>query len=455
MTCRAPTRAPLLTAIALSLVVSARASAKATWQALGTVASGWTDNVLDAPNTPLPNQRGRESDFFFQLAPGAALTTAAPRFISRLGYTLTADVFVEHSEGDSYTNTLDWAGFADLSPTTDLLLVAQSQEGRLSTFNLSLASAAQQPGVLPTNTQTNFFGQLFSETLSWNVTPEWRTYETGFFRAFIPIDRGQLADSYEALGELGAEHAWRSDALGLVARTSYVNFLALTDAMGNVTSPGQEQLINTAFGRWQRDWSLSWSSELDLGVVEAEPLHVDGATRLWQPSVLAALRYFKDLASAEVRYTHDILPNPIAGSSFLNDEVGLSALLPLPKVTRTFIGASASYQHSQLLNEDGSLSGSFAHVINADVTVDVRVLPELGLFARYAVFDQLATNEGPSSDPLHQITNLPSILRNTVMVGMNVIYPAVAVARVPTRRGTRVDRSDQPGIPEYHAPTPR
>ena len=38
-----------------------------------------------------------------------------------------------------------------------------------------------------------------------------------------------------------------------------------------------------------------------------------------------------------------------------------------------------------------------------------------------------------------------------MLVGVNVIYPALAAARVPTRQGSRVDRSDQAGFPEPHA----
>lgn len=454
MSLRAPLGAPLaVAALALVGLVPARAHANASWQLVGNAAVGWTDNVLSAPNDPMPGMRGRESDFFFQLAPGVALTTASPRFISRVAYTLTGDIFVLHGEGDAYTNTLDWSAFSDLSRAVDLLLVAQSQQGRLSMFNLSTGSAQQQPGVLPANTQVNFFSQLFMETIGWSITPQWHTWQTGTFRAFIPTDRGQLADSYEGIGELGGERSFKFDALGLVLRADFVDFVGPVDSTGMKLTPDQQQLISSAGARWRRDWSPSWSTELDAGVVEAEPLDVPGASRVWQPNGLAALRYFNDRGSGELRYQHDIMPNPAAGASFLYDEVALNASVPLGQKSKFFLSATVSYQYAQALNQNGSVSGTHAHVAAADVSLDYQPRPEIGIFARYSLFDQLATNE-VSTDPTMAAPFLPSMLRNVVMLGVSVLYPAVAVAKVPTRRGTRVDKADQPGIPAAHTQPP-
>ena len=42
--------------------------------------------------------------------PGAVLAQEAPRFMQRLAYTFTADLFARHSEANSYSNALDWIG---------------------------------------------------------------------------------------------------------------------------------------------------------------------------------------------------------------------------------------------------------------------------------------------------------------------------------------------------------
>lgn len=450
---RAPTSGPLFVSL-LALLVAGDALAAPAWQVFGTAAVGWTDNVLNAPNQPLPGQRGRESDFFFQLSPGAALTTGSPRFIQRLSYTFTADLFTTHPDGDSYSNSLNWAGLADPSRTTHLLVVAQSQQGRISTFNLQLPAAAGQATVLANGTAVNFFSQFVSETLTWDITPKWRAWESAAFRAFIPIDRGQLADTYTASGELGSERLFTVDGVGLVARTEYINYRSPRGPKGMITLPDQEQLLTSLVARWRRDWSTSWSSEVNLGLVEAEPLHLPGAKRVWQPTGMLALRYTRDTASAELRYAHDVLANPLAGSSFLYDNVSLRGTVPLPAKWRLFLGATATYQHAQALSLTGGLSDTHAHVVLLDCSLTWQALPELGVFARYSFFDQLAHN-APLSPMGPAATTLPDLMRNTVLLGVSVSYPATMAVRVPTRSATRVDRSDEPGIPADHAPLPR
>jgi hypothetical protein len=440
MSRRAPTRAPqLLLTIALVAGVAARAhGGKVSLQVIGGVAAGWSDNILNAPTQVVTNQRGRESDFFFQLAPGAALASAGPRLLQRLAYTFTADLFVRHSEANSFSNTLDWNGFIATSPTTDLLLTLQSQQGRLNTFNLQVPSAG---GVvvpaLTGATSTNFFSQTASESLTWTPTAQWRGVETTFFRNFI--------------GELGAERIFLRDSLGLLVRADFVDFSAVRDPNTNVvTTSEQQQIITTALARWRRDWSPSWSTEGALGVVEAMNA-TDGSGRAWQPSVLAAVRWFRDLANAELRYAHDAVPNPLAGSSFAFDEVALTVAAPLGARTHLFVGATAAYLHVRQISAVAGLTDDTASIVQCDVTLGWQPRPEFDLYARYSLFDQFGA---PPIDMTTQ-ANLPSIYRNTILIGINVIYPAVAAARVPTRRGSRVDRTDQPGFPEMHQQPPR
>ena len=128
MSGRAPTRAPLALPRTLMLAVAlaaaaAPAHAKVTLQGTTTATAGWTDNVLDAPDEQVPNGPTRDADFFFQLAPGAVLTSISPRLLQRLAYTFTADLFVHHSEANSYSNSLEWAGdvraLQDAQPPAD------------------------------------------------------------------------------------------------------------------------------------------------------------------------------------------------------------------------------------------------------------------------------------------------------------------------------------------------
>lgn len=447
MSRRAPARAPVaLLAVALACV-AAPAHAKVTLQAVGTVAAGWTDNVLDAPTQPVAPQSPPVSDFFFQLQPGAALTSAAPRVIQRLGYTFSADLFVTHSEGNSYSNTLDWSGFFATSKSSELLLVLVSQQGRLNTFNLNLpASAGVATVVTSTSTSTNFFSQLFTEGFGWDVDSHWRATQTTALQIFIPIDRGQLADSYNLVEELAADRRFRVDSLGALLRCDFVDYEPIRDPVTDVASLRLQQVITSLVGRWRRDWSPSWSSEAALGVVEASQVAGPDPkpAPTWGPSALAALRWVRQLSTAELRYAHDILPNPLASATFIYDAVSLRGSVALPERSHLFLGATVEYQHAQ--QTAVAAAGTSADVLLADASIDYRPRPEIGVFARYTLFDQFGAPPSPSGP-----ATFPSLRRNTVLVGLSIVYPALAAARVPNRAGSRVDRSDQPSFPELHS----
>ena len=157
-----------------------------TIQGTGTVTGGWSDNILNAPDEKTAAGPARESDFFFQLVPGAVLSSASPRFLQRLAYTFTADLFVHHTEANSYSNTLEWAGDVAVSKTTNVIFTLQTQQGRLSTFNLNQPSAGAGVAVLPQNADVNFFSQSAGDSLDWAPTAQWRVSQTLLFRAFDP-----------------------------------------------------------------------------------------------------------------------------------------------------------------------------------------------------------------------------------------------------------------------------
>ena len=338
MSGRAPTRAPLALPRTLMLAVAlaaaaAPAHAKVTLQGTTTATAGWTDNVLDAPDEQVPNGPTRDADFFFQLAPGAVLTSISPRLLQRLAYTFTADLFVHHSEANSYSNSLEWAGDVALSKTLNLLLTTQTLQGRLSTFNLNQASSGATIGVLPQNTSINFFSQAVTESLDSLLSGgKWRMQEVALFRAFIPTDRGVQPDVYEAQGDLSFDRVFRLDSLGALARVNVIDYQAPRDPMTDVPIGfNEQQVLTTLLARWRRDWSPFWSTEAALGVINGVGASSDPTAKTqtsWSPSALAALRFTRDVAAGELRYAHDVAPNPLFGSTFETDQVGLQAGCP-------------------------------------------------------------------------------------------------------------------------------
>lgn len=459
MSRRAPTRAPLFpatTVAALALVATALtstpASAKASIQATGAASAGWTDNILNAPDEKTTSGPARESDFFFQLMPGAAVTSASPRFLQRLAYTFTADLFVTHSEANSYSNALEWAADVLASRTTTLILTLLSLQGRLSTFALNQASSGATVAVLPANANINYFSQSATEGLEWLPNVHWRVTQLALFRAFIPIDRGIQPDVYDADGELGFERLFRIDSLGLVLRSQFVEYVPPRDPMTNVAGFNTQQEVLTLLARWRRDWTPFWSSEAALGVVggigSSDDPMVPSQTA-WEPSAIAAVRYANDKGAGELRYVHNVTPNPLAGSTFSTDEVALQAGLPLVRA-KMYLGATAAYQHARLLPLAQGVVAASADVVLIDATIGWQPRPEIGLFVRYSLYDQFG-----SPPEMDVPATLPNLTRHTVLLGVNIVYPAVAAAKVPNRLGSRVDRSDQAGFPEPQAAQPQ
>ena len=459
---RAPLRATLaspiraavtLGALLATTVASSRAQAKVSVQGTGLATAGWSDNILNAPNDPVTNGPTRESDFLFQLSPGVVLTSAAPRLLQSVTYNFAATLYARHSEANSYTNTLGWVGNVFSSPTTSLILKAESQQGKVSTFNLNQSSSGATVAVLPQNSNIRFFSQSVSESLEATPRAKWRVSQKLGFRLFAPIDRGTLPDSYNLAGDLGLDRIFTLDALGLLLHVELVDFVVPRDPTTNVAVGfDQRQVITSLVGRWRRDWSRSWSSEAALGVLALVGATSDPTTptlTAWEPSALAALRYATELGGGELRYAHDVAPNTLSGSTYSTDQVALQAGMPIVRA-KLFFGATVAYQHARRVSLIAGMPGDSANLALVDLTVGWKPIPELGVFARYSYLDQIG------NPPVNNVPSLlPNLTHNLVLVGVNVIYPAVAAARVSSQPASRVDRSDQAAVPELHAAQPR
>lgn len=128
-------------AVVLTALLSATSAfAKTSLQGQVLLSAAWSDNILGSPDNVPP---GPEADFSFQIRPSLILSHASGRQLQRISYTFDATLFATHSEANSYSQRIDWASFFQTSKTTDLMLIASLQQGRLNTFNLTTGSAAQ------------------------------------------------------------------------------------------------------------------------------------------------------------------------------------------------------------------------------------------------------------------------------------------------------------------------
>lgn len=453
---RAPGWAPLV--IALAAVTLARATAWADRVGLQGQLSGdvaWTDNVMNAPsNAPAALMlRPPVSDFFFELRPGLLLSSAAPRAVTRTEYFFQADLFATHPEGNSYSNTLSWQGFFLPSPRSELLFSVLGQQGRLNTFNLNEPSVGSPVTVVNAAAASTSFAQATaSEVLLYHLPQAWNVTQTVIARLWFDLQPGQLPNVYETIATGGADHRWKVDALGFNLNTDYVYYDQVRDPRTNVvTAQPQQQLLNRLMLRYRRDLNSFWSTELDAGIVEASTLGGSGNI-IVQPAGIAALRYNNLRGSGELAYQHMTEPNAVAASTFAMDEVALRGTLPFPQRSRMYLSATAAYQHARQIDFDTGLTLTTAEVVVVDATLRWQPRPEVGVFARYSLFDQFG--HAPSEPELVSQGQL-SIRRTVVMVGINVLYPGVPVSRVPNRQSVtqgRVDRADVDMIPEPHSP---
>jgi hypothetical protein len=460
----------LALAVAAALVVVAAAPparAKGSLQGTAEVGVGWTDNVFNAPyevpgqppacdpnlapanlpcaaNAPLP----RYADFFFELRPGVIFTTGAARAVQQLSFNFSSDLYTQHPQGDTYSNTLTWAGFFLPSRKTELLVLLQSQQGRANTLTLPAGMFGVTQGG-----STTYFNQTASDTLLWHVTDKWNFIQALTFVAFIPIDPRTLSDTYTTTLDIGGERLFAIDAVGLDFRSQHVLYVEQRDPITNVQPPNpyQNQIINTLIARWRRDWTRLWSTELGLGAVEGNAIAPPAGTNtpvIWQPYALGALRYFRERGNGELRYEHNLIPNPLTGTTFAIDAVTLRALIPFPERSRMALSLTVGYEHGELTDPTRNGATGTTDALQANANLGFQATSWLGVFARYEAYRQWGHPE--ESNPL------PSILRQVVLVGVNGVYPTSAAARVPRTPGLRVDRADTPLIPEPHsAPVPK
>lgn len=431
-------------AAALAIVTVAggggTAHAKATLQGQLGASLGYTDNVLNAPTTSAP-----VGDGFAEIRPSLILTAGSPRAIQRLSYTLVGNLYFTRSEANSYTNRLEWAGLFLPSRRSDLQLAVSLSQGRLNTFNFGQLNEVAPGAVRITGGQT-FVAAALREAFTYELSPVWRLTQGVAFGALFVVDTPRTTSNTITTDvNLGADRVFRSDSVGLELRLGHLAFLdpPTTDANTGMTVDGATRhgMLNALTARWRHDFGRAWTTEAQLGVVEANRL-VSGANVVWQPYAFAAARVTHAWATGELTYTHTVTPSALAGSIFTVDGVALRGTFLLGQNTGLTFVVGGGYQFARQAAFDG-VESARAHVGSVDGTLNWAATREVSVFARYNYFRQV---------PLDMATTgvgLPDLSRHTVLIGLAAIYPANPGVQLP-RAPQRVDRTDSEGIPAPH-----
>jgi hypothetical protein len=415
-------------------------------QARLSLLGGWTDNVLNAPDMPGPGQFGRDSDLIFSIDPSLILTAGSSRAIVRLSYDFSAQLYVRHTELDSFANALRADGYFLTSGTTFLQLGAFVSEARLNT----LTSATDMLGVAAVGL-VDMLRLSLSERFYDDFTTRWRLSQLAAVNVVMPLEvNPNYTDNQTAELDLSLEYAWARD-LGIVeVGTVFANYAELRGPAVNpdgsldpngIIRPLHRQFITPALLRWRHDFGQFLSSELAGGVVAVTDVATGGS--LVEPTAIAALYYFRDSFTAGLDYLHSAIPNPLLGATFFGDAVNANARGLLGERTGLTLSANVGYQFARQVDVAAGLISATAHVLRGDLTLSFSPLArprkvDLAIFARYQIISQWGnvTDAAP----------LPSYLRNAVYLGVSGAFPAEPAVPVPAGLGRRADRRDAPMI---------
>lgn len=168
----------LLPAAIPLLLVSREAQAQVAfdWQISGSATLGFTDNVV---NTPEPVNEGDpepEADGFGTVSPGILLQFETPDATQTLAYNFGYSFYFQHTDANSFSNSLNYGLRAPTSETTSFTLVlsgAQSTVQQLTLLGPAGGATAQPtPDTQPDGTDMLIsagLGQGFNAQLSETV----------------------------------------------------------------------------------------------------------------------------------------------------------------------------------------------------------------------------------------------------------------------------------------------
>lgn len=425
--------------------ISARAAAtKVVLQFNGALSFGWTDNVRNVPLYNLLSVERPVADFFGDIRPSLVLTTGSPRAVSQLAYLFNYTYFFRNSSSNAYANRLEWQGIFLPTKKSDLRLSLSAAQAEQATATFAQDSAAAV--VMRTDRFNNAtFG--FREVYSVEVAPRLRLTETFAQSFLVPISPRTAAANLSSDLDGALDYAWRKVAVGLTAHINHFyvfeTHATVTNAQGmkeNVlVSPASGTINTTALARIRHDFGNFWTSEAGLGFFHS--VQQTGKGSNVGPAAQASLRYTRTEGSFSIYFTHATQPNALVAQLFITDNAGLSAALPLGLDTRLFLSMTGGYSYLRQLTPTGG-EGSRAHAIAADVSINFLAVPGLTIFFRGQTNYQYGLDSGRGA--------VPSMRRDTVLLGISGFYPTRPAAVIPKQSAQRVDRTDVELIPEPH-----
>ncbi len=445
---RLRSQALLLATVLLAL--PAPAHAQLSWQALGTLTTG-------ATNDALPGAEGDGADSYTEISPSLRLGLRSGRALHQLEYAFAATVYAANfDEGSSYANNVALLSLIQATPNLRLGLGAgfnQGQQNALSGEEL-LASGVQPSGAV------GFIEPSASEGLDWQLDPWWslsQTLEGRFYRELASETQPPQPDGMTIQSSLGLTRAFARSRVGGRVVGTYNTNLEYADTI-TPPAPDNDRCIALPAGgcrfaterlqgvelRAESSYDLSRSLALDLdaGLLEAST-SVDWGQAYFQPTARVALRFAGARATAAISFAHTFEPSLRLGESFRYERLRLEGRLPIGTAFRErwFVTGAAGYDYAQQIEIAKDELGDSAHLMVAQAGLQWVINDSVSALARYELTVQTALAEAGG------------YTRHALLAGVEVRYPG---SRQPHQRIRRSlpHQLDQRRWDEMFTPAP-
>lgn len=416
---------------ALVIALSPGVQAQTRFYGEGTVQLGYTDNLFNSSDTPLPGQYGRIASWFVTLAPGAGMYHDSNRARYQFAYTHGFTFYPGFSSQRADSDRGLLQGIFLLSQLDELTL-------ELTASRVTSVGLAGDPTFLGqpqlTGNMTVWTGVL-RQTLRHDYSERWRGHQSAAFSILQP-EQDLLPDSvrFWVTGGLGAEYRLERDAWDFDLEATYYQVLP-TQFQGGYL-PAQRYLMVGPTVAWRRDLSAEWASMLRGGVQTAFWLSETippGYYPLWN----ATLQWHRENATVVWSYAGQLAPNLFSSQVYFTQSADMNGRISLLPRSDVALSATLRGSSNRIVGQQSG-SGLTVYAWGTDVGIGwfPDNLPQVSL--SYVHMEQL--------DASGTAAVFPGFYRNQVMLTARMRYPTAEWGEIPTRAPVRVDESDRPAF---------
>jgi len=391
-------------ATAVSFILSGSVGyARMEYHVVASGAVGASDNPRSQPD-----QSSNQADGFMAAEGQFDLRNAGRRTTERLGYSITATSWFREIENPYVTQTLGLASEIKLGPETSLTLSGGATLTRLSMVDTSSLSDSQT-GLRPAGNQY-FLGIDASESLASQLSAAWRVDQALEGHWYRPWGDALTSAGNKSASLRGAlNHTWTRDWAGLQTRVG----VATQDEQA-ITSNSTSEFGELALS-WQHEWTPDLRHTVAAGIAF---LHVEE----WHPMPAgsASLLWNKNGRNAELRASTGASANYYTGVAYQQSSVGLRVGLPIDRLERFRLAASADLERGRTL-ASSTTQESAAEVAFLRASAAWAASETLALSLQYTFRYQRAVTTESGTDS--GAGAFPTLRQQTIMLSVQVQYP--------------------------------